>query len=74
MSDLVQEAKDRGWFYAITEAKLVEGSAVVMGSNIVTPTLENNMKAVNTLSESEPIEEITQKISQEQFNQLLNKF
>lgn len=49
-----QEAKDRGWFYAVTEAKLVEGSAVVMGSNIITPTLENNMKAVNTLLKQEP--------------------
>jgi len=67
-------AIEKGYFWAVLEAKLIEGSAVVIGSNPVTPTLENNMKAVNTLSESEPIEEITQKISQEQFNQLLNKF
>ena len=71
---LKETAIEKGYFWAVLEAKLIEGSAVVIGSNPVTPTLENNMKAVNTLSESEPIEEITQKISQEQFNQLLNKF
>lgn len=30
----------RGWFYAVTEAKIIEGSAVVRGSNCATPTLE----------------------------------
>jgi hypothetical protein len=32
-------AEDRGYFWAITEAKAVEGSAVVKGSNFATPTL-----------------------------------
>ena len=32
-------ADERGWFWAVTEAKLIEGSAVVMGSNFATPTL-----------------------------------
>ena len=67
-------AIEKGYFWAVLEAKLIEGSAVVIGSNPVTPTLENNMKAVNTLSENEPIEEITQKLTQNQFNELLNKF
>jgi hypothetical protein len=36
-----KEAVDeRGYFWAITEAKVYEGSAVVKGSNFVTPTLE----------------------------------
>ena len=29
-----------GYFYAVTEAKFIEGSAVLRGSNFVTPTLE----------------------------------
>lgn len=33
-----------GYFWAIKEAKLIEGSAVLFGSNSITPTLENNMK------------------------------
>jgi phosphopantetheinyl transferase (holo-ACP synthase) len=33
-------ADERGYFWIISEAKIVEGSAVVMGSNSATPTLE----------------------------------
>jgi hypothetical protein len=67
-------AIEKGYFWAVLEAKLIEGSAVVIGSNPVTPTLENNMKAVNTLSENEPTIEVTQKMNENEFNQLLNKF
>lgn len=35
-----QEANDSGFFWAVTEAKAVEGSAVPIGSNKITPTLE----------------------------------
>lgn len=31
-----------GFFFAVTEAKLIEGSAVTRGSNHVTPTINNN--------------------------------
>jgi len=34
-------ADEKGYFWAVTEAKIIEGSAVVMGSNSATPTLEN---------------------------------
>lgn len=34
-----EEAEERGYFWAVTKAELVEGSAVLMGSNWVTPTL-----------------------------------
>lgn len=34
-----------GYFWAILEAKLIEVSAVLFGSNFITPTLENNMKS-----------------------------
>ncbi len=39
-------AEDNGYFWAVTEAKLVEGSAVLMGSNWATPT--------QSVKESEP--------------------
>lgn len=34
-----ERAEDRGYFWAILEAKIVEGSAVPVGSNIITPTI-----------------------------------
>ncbi len=37
-------AEEKGYFWAVREAKVIEGSAVPRGSNYVTPTLENNMK------------------------------
>ncbi|HXS55734.1 MAG TPA: hypothetical protein VN726_06395 [Hanamia sp.] len=40
-----QDAMDNGYFWAVKEARVVEGSAVPIGSNIVTPTLDNNMKS-----------------------------
>lgn len=39
-----EDVEASGYFWAVTEAKLVEGSAVLFGSNFITPTLENNMK------------------------------
>ena len=35
-------AESNGYFWAVTEAKIIEGSAVPIGSNQFTPTLENN--------------------------------
>jgi hypothetical protein len=67
-------ALEKGYFWAVLEAKLIEGSAVVIGSNPVTPTLENNMKAVITLSENEPADNATQKMNKNEFKNLLNKF
>jgi hypothetical protein len=34
-----EKAEEQGYFFAVTEAKAIEGSAVVVGSNQVTPTL-----------------------------------
>jgi len=45
------EAERVGYFWAVTEAKVIEGSAVVRGSNYATPTLST--KAEN---ETEPLE------------------
>ena len=39
-----ETAEARGYFWPVKEAKAIEGSAVPLGSNFVTPTLENNRK------------------------------
>ncbi len=49
-----ETAEDMGFFWAVKEAKVVEGSAVVLGSNFATPTLDNNFK-------SEPSKDTQQK-------------
>ena len=38
-------AEYKGYFFAVKEAKLIEGSAVPIGSNPATPTLDNNAKS-----------------------------
>jgi len=38
-------ADEKGYFWYVLEAKVIEGSAVPRGSNYVTPTLENNKRA-----------------------------
>ena len=43
-----------GVFYAVTEAKLIEGSAVLLGSNPITPTLE--IEEIKNLKVDEPHE------------------
>lgn len=40
-----EKAEEVGYFWAVQEAKLIEGSAVPMGSNWMTPTLDNNIKS-----------------------------
>lgn len=34
-----EEAEEKGYFWAVTEQKIIEGSAVVKGSNFATPTI-----------------------------------
>jgi hypothetical protein len=49
------------YFWVVKEAKMLEGSAVVKGSNSFTPTLEIKSEPLNdTPIENEPIIEITQ--------------
>lgn len=50
-----QTAIDRGYFWVVKEAKVIEGSAVPLGSNFATPTLENNKEEL-TDKEKEIIE------------------
>lgn len=49
-----EDADKTGYFWAILEAKLLEISAVLFGSNYITPTLDNNLK-----SEQSPLDEDT---------------
>jgi hypothetical protein len=65
-----EQAEEQGFFWAVLEAKIVEGSAVVKGSNFATPTI--NVEAVKddtpTIT-TEPTE-VTQ---EEQLKQFLTK-
>jgi hypothetical protein len=38
------KAEANGFFWAVQEIKLIENSAVLFGSNEITPTLDNNLK------------------------------
>ena len=68
-------ADERGYFWVVSEAKIIEGSAVVMGSNSATPTLsvENKIEADNITSEQEEPSIDTQK-QEKLLKELLNKF
>lgn len=60
---------EKGYFWLVREAKLIEISAVLMGSNELTPTLENKSEADNITSQNEAVDkhfnvlEAIQKIS-----------
>jgi hypothetical protein len=43
------EAEKQGYFWVVKEAKVIEGSAVPLGSNWITPTLDNNQKEEPTI-------------------------
>ena len=60
-----EQAEQQGYFFAVTEAKVIEGSAVKRGSNWVTPTLDNNMKSEPEQSTPEPPEGTHKKTSEE---------
>jgi hypothetical protein len=46
-------ADERGYMWIVSEAKIVEGSAVVMGSNSATPTLENKQEPLDNTLDNE---------------------
>lgn len=60
------DAEEQGYFFAVTEAKIVEGSAVPIGSNKITPVLniEAKREPSEDTSKDEP-EKSTQKINYE---------
>lgn len=50
-----EEAIAQGFFWAVQEAKIIEGSAVVKGSNPITPTREVEAVSDNTSSNKESL-------------------
>lgn len=70
------DAEEQGYFWAVTEAKIVEGSAVVIGSNQVTPTLSVEEKTEAADSTSIKIEPpiSTQPKQIVDYNYLINQF
>lgn len=65
-----EEAENQGYFWAVTEAKIIEGSAVVKGSNFATPTI--SVEAVkNTSNDNNEPSIDTQKL--EQLKSIINK-
>jgi hypothetical protein len=46
-----EQAEAQGYFFAVSEAKIIEGSAVPIGSNTITPTL--NIEAAKSTSKQE---------------------
>ena len=66
------DADERGYFWAVTEAKVIEGSAVPIGSNQITPTIEVTEAGKQaTSTEIEPTIEVTQKEFRNQLKKLL---
>ena len=55
------DADAQGYFWAVTEAKVIEGSAVPIGSNTVTPTIEVNEAGKQATSNTIEPPEGTQK-------------
>ena len=70
------EAERIGYFWAVTEAKIIEGSAVVRGSNYATPTIsvkENTDEPLQNTQTEDKTEDSrqTDTISKEDFKKLL---
>lgn len=51
-----EAADETGYFWAVTEAKLIEVSAVLFGSNSFTPTIDNNLKTAAALLEEDQVD------------------
>lgn len=56
-----EDIRDK-YFFAVTEAKALEGSAVTRGSNHVTPTLDNNLEPGKSHSTTQEPSHDTQKV------------
>lgn len=72
-----ETADERGYFWVVKEAKIVEGSAVVMGSNSATPTLETKEEvepSKDTLDNEPSKDTQTNEAEVTALKELLNKF
>jgi hypothetical protein len=71
-----EDVEKQGYFFAVTEAKVIEGSAVKRGANWATPTLENNMKQEpgEPTPQEPPVSTPKQMTSEEIINTIKNHF
>lgn len=67
-------ADEKGFFWAVTEAKVIEGSAVIKGSNECTPVMEMEIekeieadKVTSSNAQTEPTNQVTQEQEKKQF-------
>lgn len=65
-------AENQGYFWAVTEAKIVEGSAVVKGSNYATPVI--SIQAEKSLEEQKEEPSNDTQANEKLLKELLNKF
>jgi hypothetical protein len=63
-----EKADKQGFFWVVQEIKLIENSAVLFGSNELTPTLDNNVKG---LPGEDPTEQQPENSADEEDNTLL---
>lgn len=73
IDDIVNKevAEEKGYFWAVTEAKIIEGSAVPIGSNTVTPTLEIEVKDNEPSNDTQKQEEAERSL-QESRKKIIN--
>jgi len=64
-------AEDKGYFWAVTEAKIIEGSAVLVGSNRVTPTL-NTSEPSKSLTTEEPSNDTPTEVAKVDWTYIIN--
>jgi hypothetical protein len=69
-----EQVEEQGYFFAVTEAKVIEGSAVKRGSNWVTPTEDNNLKSEPPEGTPQEPEKSTQLTSDEIINTIKKHF
>lgn len=67
-------ADEKGYFWAVTEAKVIEGSAVVKGSNEFTPVMEIEIEKNEPLKDTQKEEPSIDTRAEQQLKELLNKF
>ena len=64
-------AEEFGFFWVVQEFRLIEGSAVLFGANVITPTLDNNVKLEPSLDTPPEPEQSTQKDMSKYLNLIL---
>jgi hypothetical protein len=67
-------ADERGYMWIVSEAKIIEGSAVVMGSNSATPTLENKQEPLDDTLDNEAEKSLQTEKQTQLLKELLSKF